>query len=113
MAKIIVEASETVSILRIDSADMQTARLVAMMQAGYDAVGTYADGGLAVLLPDCPHGDAVARRLRIAMNYHKVPCHIASASKPRDGQGLDDLLAVSEAELVLSRESSRRSASSL
>ena len=115
VAKIIVDASETVSILRIEAADSQTARLVAMLQSGCDAVGTYADGGLAILLPDCPpaQGDALARRLRIAMSYHKISCHIASASRPRDGQVLDDLLAVSEAELVLSRESSRRSASSL
>jgi len=115
IANIIVEASEAVSIIRIDTTDSRTARVVAMMQAGCDAIGTYANGELAILLPDCPpaQGDALARRLRIAMNYHKVNCHIASAAKPRDGQELDDLLAVSEAELVLSRESAKRSASSV
>lgn len=114
VAKVVVEATVTTSVLRIDTADPQTARTVAMMQGGCDAIGTYADGGLAILLPDCPpaQGDALARRLRIAMKLHKVECNIAAASKPRDGQVLDDLLAVSEAMLVLSREASRRSASS-
>lgn len=114
VAKVVVEATVTASVLRIDTSDPQTARMVAMMQGGCDAIGTYADGGLAILLPDCPpaQGDALARRLRIAMKLHKVECNIAAASKPRDGQVLDDLLAVSEAMLVLSREASRRSASS-
>jgi hypothetical protein len=114
VAKVIVEASETVTVLRIDTADSQTARMVAMMQGGCDAIGTYRNGGLAILLPDCPpaNGDALARRLRIAMKHHKVDCHIASTAKPRDGQSVDDLLAVCEAELVISREASRRSANS-
>jgi hypothetical protein len=114
IAKVIVEASETVTILRMDAADSQTARMVAMMQGGCDAIGTYRHGGLAILLPDCPppNGDALARRLRIAMKHHKVDCHIASASKSRDGHSVDDLLAVCEAELVISREASRRSANS-
>jgi hypothetical protein len=42
------------------------------------------------------------------MDLHKVECNIASASKPRDGRVLADLLAVSEAELVLSKEIARR-----
>jgi hypothetical protein len=114
IAKVIVEASETVTILRIDAADSQTARMVAMMQGGCDAIGAYRHGGLAILLPDCPppNGDALARRLRIAMKHHRVECNIASASKSRDGQSVADLLAVCEAELVISRESSRRSANS-
>lgn len=112
IANVIVEAAETVSILRIDAADQQTARTVAMMQGGCDAIGSYPDGGLAILLLDCPpaQGDALARRLRIAMKLHRVECNIASASKPRDGQAADDLLAVCEAELVVSRESARRPA---
>ena len=114
IASVIVEAAETVSILRIDAADQQTARTVAMMQGGCDAIGSYPDGGLAILLLDCPpaQGDALARRLRVAMKLHKVECNIASASKPRDGQAVDDLLAVCEAELVVSRESARRPAES-
>ncbi|HJQ03216.1 MAG TPA: hypothetical protein VJ851_16585 [Jatrophihabitans sp.] len=110
IADVIVEASETVSVLRIDAADRQTARTVAMLQGGCDAIGAYDDGGLAVLLLDCPpaQGDALARRLRTAMKLHKVECNIASASKPRDGQIADDLLAVCEAELVVAREASKR-----
>jgi hypothetical protein len=110
VAKVVVDASDTVTILRIDTADPQAAQLVAMMQGGCDAIGRYSDGGLAILLPDCPpaQGDAIARRLRIAMGYHKVPCNVAAASKPRDGLGLNSLLAVSEAELVLSGELAKR-----
>ena len=69
--KVVVEAAEIVSVLRIDTADPQTARTVAMMQGGCDAIGTYPAGGLAILLPDCPpaQSDALARRLRIAMKH--------------------------------------------
>ena len=112
IAKVIVAAAETVSVLRIDAADAQAARTVAMLQGGCDAIGGYPDGGLAVLLLDCPstQADALARRLRMAMQLHKVECNIASASKPRDGLVADDLLAVCEAELVVSRAASRRPA---
>jgi hypothetical protein len=112
VAKVVVEANVTVTVLIIDAPDPQAARMVAMMQGGCDAIGTYANGsGLAILLPDCPppNGDALARRLRIAMKHHKVRCNIASASKSRDGQSLEDLLAVCEAELVVSRQASSRS----
>ncbi len=114
VARVIVDASATASVLRIDAQDPQVARTVAMLQGGCDAIGTYPDGGLAVLLLDCPpeQADALARRLRIAMKLHKVQCGVASASKPRDGHTVEDLLAVCEAELVLSTEASRRSANS-
>jgi hypothetical protein len=114
VASVVVEASVAVTVLRIDASDTETACVVAMMQGGCDAIGTYRPGGLAILLPDCPpaNGDVLSRRLRIAMKHHKVECHIASASKPRDGQVLEDLLAVCEAELVVSREAANRSASS-
>jgi hypothetical protein len=114
VAGVVVQASVAVTVLRIDASDTEAASVVAMMQGGCDAIGTYSSGGLAILLPDCPpaNGDVLGRRLRIAMRHHKVECHIASASKPRDGQVLDDLLAVCEAELVVSREVSSRSASS-
>jgi hypothetical protein len=110
VAKVLVAASDTITVLRIDTADRLSAQTVAKLQCGCDAIGTYADGGLAVLLLDCPptQGDALARRLRTAMDLHKVECNIASASKPRDGRVLADLLAVSEAELVLSKEAARR-----
>jgi hypothetical protein len=114
IANVLVEASETVTVLRIDAQDPQAARTVAMLQGGCDAIGSYPGGGLAILLLDCPpaQGDALARRLRLAMGLHKVDCNIASASKPRDGQVAEDLLAVCEAELVVSGEASRRSANS-
>jgi hypothetical protein len=112
IARVIVAATETVSVLRIDAADAQAARTVAMLQGGCDAIGGYPDGGLAVLLLDCPsaQADALARRLRLAMQLHKVECSIASASKPRDGLVAEDLLAVCEAELVVSRAAARRPA---
>jgi hypothetical protein len=112
VAQVVVEASDTVSIVRIDSADPAAARTVAMMQAGCDAIGSYGDGrGLAILLPDCPpqNADALARRLRSAMLVRKVPCSIAAAAKPRDGRRLDDLLAVSEAEMVAREAAGERS----
>lgn len=111
VAQVVVEASDTASIVRIDSADPAAARTVAMMQAGCDAIGSYGEGrGLAILLPDCPpqNADALARRLRSAMLVRKVPCNIAAAAKPRDGLRLDDLLAVSEAELVAREAASQR-----
>lgn len=114
VGRVVAEASVTVSVLRIDTADPKLARTVAMMQGGCDAIGSYANG-LAILLPDCPpaQGDALARRLRTAMEYHKIACTIVSASKPRDGQVLDDLLDVAERELVLSAiEASRCAADS-
>ena len=103
VASVVVEVSAAVTVLRIDTSDTQAACVVAMMQGGCDAIGAYPPGGLAILLPDCPpaNGDAVSRRLRIAMKYHKIDCRIASASKPRDGLALGDLLAVCEAELVV------------
>jgi hypothetical protein len=115
IAQVIVAAAETVSVLRIDAADAQAARTVAMLQGGCDAIGAYPDGGLAVLLLDCPaaQADALARRLRVAMRLHKVECSIASASKPRDGLTADDLLAVCEAELVVSRAAASRPADSV
>jgi len=38
-----------------------------------------------------------------------VPCSIAAAAKPRDGRRLDDLLAVSEAEMVAREAAGERS----
>ena len=114
VATVVVEASATASVLRMSTADPKLARTVAMIGGGGDAIGSYADG-LAVLLLDCPpaQGDALARRLRSEMAQQDVSCDIVSASKPRDGQVLQDLLAVAEAELVLSAiEKPRPSASS-
>jgi len=114
VAKVIVDASDTVTVVRVTAAaDPEAATIVAKAQTGCDAIGATGDGGLAILLPDCPpaQGDAFARRLRIVMAHHGIDCTLAAASKPRDGQALEDLLAVLEAELV-TREASKRSASS-
>ena len=113
IAKMVIEASDATTVLRIDTADPQAASIVAMMQGGCDAIGHYPDGGLAVLLLDCPpaQGDSLARRLRIALNHHKIESYVAAASAPRDGRTLQDLLTVCEAELVLLREAARRSTS--
>lgn len=107
-----VEACSTSTILRISTANLAAAHAVAKLQGGVDATGHFGDHGLGVLLPDCPpeNGDAIARRLRVALDHHRVDCVVASASAPRDGQGLDDLLAVTEAELV-AREAARPPAS--
>ena len=115
VATVVIDASDTASILRIDSPDPVAARTIAQMQAGCDAIGSYGSGhGLAILLPDCPppHADALARRLRSAMRVRRVPCQIAAAAKPRDGERLGDLLAVSEAELVARAASSESVSSS-
>jgi len=114
VAGVIVQAASTVSIIRIETTDAVAASRVAVMQAGCDAIGLYASDGLAILLPDCPpaNADALARRLRSALSNRKLDCSIAAAGKPRDGQGIEDLLAVCEAELVVSKEASKRSAKS-
>lgn len=113
IATVVTDASDATTVLRIDTADPQAASMVAMMQGGCDAIGHYPDGGLAVLLLDCPpaQGDSLARRLRLALNHHKIEAYVAAASAPRDGRTLQDLLAVCEAELVLLREAARRSTS--
>ena len=112
VARVVVEASDTAAVVRIDSADPVAARTVAMMQAGCDAVGSYGAGrGLVILLPDCPpqHADALARRLRSAMRIRKLPCNVVAAAKPRDGRLLDELLAVAEAEMIAREAASRTS----
>lgn len=113
IATVIIEASDATTVLRIDTAHPQAASMVAMMQGGCDAIGHYPDGGLAVLLLDCPpaQGDSLARRLRLAFNHHKIEAYVAAASAPRDGRTLQHLLTLCEAELVLLREAARRSTS--
>ena len=108
-ADVVVASTVTATIIRIDSDDPQAARTVAMLQGGCDAIGAFGERGLAIVLPDCPprHGDAIARRLQIALRYHKVPCHVVAVASPRDGLRLADLLAVTEAELVLVSEAGR------
>lgn len=113
IAAVIIEAADATTVLRIDTEDPQAASVVAMMQGGCDAIGHYPDGGLAVLLLDCPadQGDSLARRLRLAFKHHKIEAHVAAASAPRDGRTMQNLLTLCEAELVLLRAAARRSTS--
>jgi hypothetical protein len=110
----VVRACATASVLRIDTDDPIAARAVAQLQAGCDAIGTVGRSGLAVLLADCPgnNADSLALRLRSALSNSGVAASVAVAAKPRDGQSLEDLLAVSEAELI-TRDAATRSARSL
>ncbi|MDT0262215.1 hypothetical protein [Jatrophihabitans lederbergiae] len=103
VARGVVAASETVSVLRIDTNDPRAASELARMQAGCDAIGYYGGGaGLAILLVDCPgsNADALAARMRSALSHGGVEARVAVAAKPRDGQRLEDLLVVTEADLV-------------
>jgi hypothetical protein len=107
----IVTALPVVSIMRINTADPTAVTTVARLQAGCDAIGYAGASGLAVLLVDCPaiNADALAARLRTALQYRGVDASVAAATKARDGSCLDDLLAVCEAELI-TREAVNRAA---
>ena len=113
VAREVVRACTTASVLRVDTADPVAAAAVARLQAGCDAIGTVGRSGLAILLADCPgaNADSLARRLRSALSTSGIGGNVAVAAKPRDGQSLDDLLAVSEAELI-TRDAATRSAKS-
>jgi hypothetical protein len=110
----VIDACATGSVLRIDTNDPRAAATIAQLQAGCDAIGTVGRSGLAILLADCPgtNADSLALRLRSALGSSGIVASVAVAAKPRDGQSLDDLLAVSEAELI-TRDAATRSAKSL
>jgi hypothetical protein len=57
---------------------------------------------LAILLANCPgtNAESLAVRMRAALSQHGIAAQVAVAAKPRDGQSLADLLAVTEAELI-------------
>ncbi|MFL6161876.1 MAG: hypothetical protein ACJ74U_06570 [Jatrophihabitantaceae bacterium] len=114
VAREVVRACATASILRLDTGDPAAARAIAQMQAGCDAIGAVGASGLVILLADCPgpNADSLALRLRSALASGGVQANVAVAAKPRDGQVLEDLLAVTEAELI-TREAATRSARSL
>jgi hypothetical protein len=113
VAREVVRACTTASVLRLDTDDPAAARAVAQLQAGCDAIGAVGASGLVILLADCPgpNADSLALRLRSAMASSGVRANVAVAAKPRDGQVLEDLLAVTEAELI-TREAATRSARS-
>lgn len=114
VAREVTSACATASILRVDTTDPIAVGALARMQAGCDAIGTVGRSGLAILLADCPgaNADSLAARLRSALNLSDIRANVAVAAKPRDGQSLVDLLAVSEAELI-TREAATRPAKSL
>jgi hypothetical protein len=102
VAREVVAACPAAAIMRVNTADPQAVALVARMQAGCDAIGLTGSNGLAILLTDCPglSADSLAVRLRSALRHNNIAAEVAVAAKPRDGQSLADLLAVSEAELI-------------
>ncbi|MFL6162533.1 MAG: hypothetical protein ACJ74U_09900 [Jatrophihabitantaceae bacterium] len=98
----VVAALPVVSIIRITTADPIAVSAVAQLQAGCDAIGYLGADGLGMLLVDCPSlsAEALAARLRTALRTKGIDGNVAAAGKPRDGYGLNDLLAICEAELV-------------
>jgi hypothetical protein len=102
VAREVIAACPVGAVIRVDTADPGAVSYLARVQAGCDAIGMAGDSGLAVLLTDCPgpNADALAVRLRSVLHRRGIPAQVAVAAKPRDGQSLDDLLAVSEAELI-------------
>lgn len=113
VAREVVRACTTAAVMRLDTDNPAAARAIAQLQAGCDAIGTVGRSGLVILLADCPgpNADSLALRLRSAMSGAGVTANVAVAAKPRDGQVLEDLLAVTEAELI-TREAATRSARS-
>jgi hypothetical protein len=101
VAREVITACPVTAIMRIDTTDPVAVSMVARLQAGCDAIGT-AGSGLAILLADCPgtNADSLAVRMRSALHQQGIIAPVAVAAKPRDGQSLADLLAVSEAELI-------------
>jgi hypothetical protein len=102
VAREVIAACPVGAVMRVDTADPATVNYLAKVQAGCDAIGMVGESGLAVLLTACPgpNADALAVRLRSVLYRQGIAAQVAVAAKPRDGQSLDDLLAVSEAELI-------------
>jgi hypothetical protein len=102
IAREVIAACPVGAVMRVDTADPAAVNYLARVQAGCDAIGMAGESGLAVLLTECPgpNADALAVRLRSVLHRQGIPAQVAVAAKPRDGQSLDDLLAVSEAELI-------------
>lgn len=112
-AREVIAALPVAAIMRIETTDPAAVSFAARMQAGCDAIGLVGPSSLAILLPDCPgtNAEALASRFRSALRHRGIEAPVAVAAKPRDGQSLADLLAVSEAELI-ARVAASRSARS-
>jgi hypothetical protein len=108
VARVVVEASPTAAVMRVETPNPAAAALVAQLQAGCDAISQYGETGLAVLLADCPgpSADSLAARMRSGLRYNGIPAEVAVAAKPRDGRVLSELLAVAEGELVIRQAAS-------
>ena len=102
IAREVIKACPVGAIMRIRTTDPMAASQLAKIKAGCDAIGMTGRSGLAILLTQCPGGnaDALAERMRAILQTEGVVAQVAVAAKPRDGQTLDELLAVSEAELI-------------
>jgi hypothetical protein len=102
IAREVIKACPVGAIMRIRTTDPMAASQLARIKAGCDAIGMTGRSGLAILLTQCPGGnaDALAERLRSILQSENITAQVAVAAKPRDGQTLDELLAVSEAELI-------------
>lgn len=115
IAREVIKACPVGAIMRIRTTDPMAASQLAKIKAGCDAIGMTGRSGLAILLTQCPSGnaDALADRMRAIMQTEGVVAEVAVAAKPRDGQTLDELLAVSEAELITRVAASRPAKSDL
>jgi hypothetical protein len=102
VAQEVLRACAVGAIMRIESADPAMVSYLARVKAGCDAIGMAGKSGLAVLMPHCPgeNADAIATRMRAILHREGIVADVAVAAKPRDGHSLEDLLAVSEAELI-------------
>ena len=102
IAREVIKACPVGAIMRIRTTDPMAASQLARIKAGCDAIGMTGRSGLAILLTQCPSGnaDALADRMRAILQTEGIVAQVAVAAKPRDGQTLDELLAVSEAELI-------------
>lgn len=111
VAREVIRACPVGAIMRINTADPAAVSYLARVKAGCDAIGMTGKSGLAVLLTQCPgeNADALADRMRSILHRDGVAAQVSVAAKPRDGHSLDDLLAVSEAELI-ARVAATRSA---
>jgi hypothetical protein len=98
----LVAACSEVSVLRIDSDAAGARRAIGSVQDGAAAVGRFGPAGLAAVLTDQADAEAVAARARLALLQAGIDAHLSVAAKPRDGNCLADLLAVTEAELITS-----------
>lgn len=115
IAREVIKACPVGAIMRIQTTDPMAASQLARIKAGCDAIGMTGRSGLAILLTQCPGGnaDALAERMRSILQSENITAQVAVAAKPRDGQALDELLAVSEAELITRVAAIRRTKSEL